>query len=123
MEEAIRSNQLIDHGHIAHVPEFLPVTTGDRFVVFCGHGVSPSSPGDKILQVFGGCSALAYASPKKRRLTVSPIGTSGPRPKRSGIRVPSCPINGKALARRASASGPVANRRSFSQCSTVWITV
>jgi hypothetical protein len=52
MGDAIRSKNLIDNSHIARVPHLVPVTTSKRFVVFCGHGVSPSSPGDKTPQVF-----------------------------------------------------------------------
>jgi len=60
-----------------------------------------------------------YSSPKNRRLIVSLIGTSGPMPKRSGMRVPSWAINGNALARRASASGPVSKNILLSQSSSV----
>src|SRR5205823_23309 len=65
MEDVIRSKNLIDNGHIARAPYLVPVTTGNRFVFFCGHDVSPSSPGDKTLQVFD-AERRASAAPESR---------------------------------------------------------
>src|SRR5262249_46639584 len=43
----------IKNSHVSLVPDFVQVTTGNSCVFFCGHDVSPSSPGDKTPQVFG----------------------------------------------------------------------
>src|SRR5712691_11875757 len=89
MVEVIRSKKLLDHCHIARAPDLVPVTTGDHFVFICGHGVSPSSPGDKPLQVFstsrqvGLRKALAHASNHETsyaRHTMTPVARAWSRP-------------------------------------------
>jgi hypothetical protein len=42
----------MEKSHVFRIPG-VEVTTSNRFVFFCGHGVSPSSPDDKTPQVFG----------------------------------------------------------------------
>ena len=54
VENVVGGEHFIYAGKVARVPE-IPVTLSDGFVVFCGYGISPSSPSDETLQVEGFC--------------------------------------------------------------------
>src|ERR1043166_9594620 len=47
VENIVSGKNLIKDSRVSPVPSFLQIVTGNRCVVFCGHGLTPSDLGDK----------------------------------------------------------------------------